>query len=93
MKGRAVRKVPGGKMVKAQVVYGETLAEVTLTGDFFLHPEEALEEVESSLAGKPADAELDDIEGTVEEVLDGLGAEFVGVEPSDVAAAVEGATR
>ena len=49
MKGSATRKVPGGKLVKAQVEYGYILEHVKITGDFFLHPEEAINDIENAV--------------------------------------------
>ncbi len=48
--GKADYKVPGGKLIRMRVRYsGDVLREVRINGDFFLHPEEALEKLEESL--------------------------------------------
>ena len=49
MKGTASRKIPGGKMVKVSVEYGYVLENVKITGDFFLHPEESIEDIERAV--------------------------------------------
>lgn len=51
-------KAPGGKLlrVRMQVVSG-TIRELRLTGDFFMHPEEAIETLEQQLIGVAWDAE------------------------------------
>lgn len=51
MKGEGSCKVPGGKLVRVRVEYGRTIEEVTITGDFFLHPEEGIGALEESLRG------------------------------------------
>ncbi len=56
-------KVPGGKLLRArlEVLPGEggppTIAALTITGDFFMHPEEALETLEAALVGAPLEAQ------------------------------------
>lgn len=54
-------KVPGGKLVVADLeVQDGRLANVRISGDFFLEPPEALEAINSGLNGLPADsAELE----------------------------------
>lgn len=89
MEGKASRKVPGGKLVRARVRFEEErVDDVKLTGDFFLYPEEALDRVEDALAGKPVDAGRVDLAETVELVLEDADAQLVGVGPDDVAIAV-----
>lgn len=89
MEGESSRKVPGGKLVRATVRFGEERIEsVKLTGDFFLYPEEALDRVEDALAGKPVDAGRVALSETVEFVLEDAEAQLVGVGPDDVAIAV-----
>ena len=48
-------KVPGGKLVKVDfAVSGDALREVVVSGDFFLYPEETLEDIRGALEGLPA---------------------------------------
>ena len=52
MLGKAVMKVPGGKLLKTSVEYeGDRVLSVKFSGDFFIHPEEALENLERRLKG------------------------------------------
>ena len=45
-------KVPGGKLIKVKIEStNESIKRITLLGDFFLHPEHVLEEIEKSLLG------------------------------------------
>jgi len=51
-RGFASEKVKGGKLVQVRVDVDEDVVKnVRITGDFFLHPEEVLEEIEESLVG------------------------------------------
>lgn len=51
-------KVPGGKLVVVDLeVENGRLANVRLSGDFFLEPPEALDLINQALSGLPADAD------------------------------------
>ncbi|MHA1770477.1 MAG: lipoate protein ligase C-terminal domain-containing protein [Candidatus Thorarchaeota archaeon] len=53
---RAQYKVPGGKLVKVSVtLLDDTIQYVQFTGDFFLHPETVLADLEKFLVGKKGD--------------------------------------
>ena len=79
-------KVPGGKLVVADFdVVDGVLAHVSLSGDFFLEPDEALPEINRALTGLPIETSAADIadavtaalpEGTV---LFGFSADAVAV--------------
>jgi lipoate---protein ligase len=50
--GKAVLKVPGGKLLKVTVEHeGEAIKKVKISGDFFIHPEEVLDRLEERLKG------------------------------------------
>jgi lipoate-protein ligase A len=58
---KADYKIPGGKLVTADVeVDGSRLVCAKITGDFFMHPEEAIIVLERALKGIRI-AELDDV--------------------------------
>jgi lipoate---protein ligase len=79
-------KVPGGKLVVADFdVADGVLANVSLSGDFFLEPDEALLAINRALTGLPEDAGAADIAAAVEAalppdaVLFGFSAEAVAI--------------
>ena len=75
-------KVPGGKLVAAEtVVEGGRLAKVKITGDFFMHPEEAIEELEDALTGLRVDG--GDLEDAVSGFFGGRSIEIIGASPGD----------
>jgi lipoate-protein ligase A len=48
-------KVPGGKLVAADVVVADgALASVTISGDFFLEPDDGLDRIHGALQGQSA---------------------------------------
>src|SRR5690349_3549215 len=81
-------KVQGGKLVVVDLdVRDGILADVQVSGDFFLEPAEALEDIRASLEGLSASSTVEDI---IAAVRTGLrpGAEMIGFSPEAVAIAV-----
>lgn len=76
-------KVPDGKLVRVTATYDDTIESVRITGDFFLEPPEALEDLEAAIVGLPADASGADIV----EAVEGVDAELIGFGPEDLATA------
>ena len=77
---RAEYKVPGGKLLAAEVQErGGKLDKVKLVGDFFMHPEEAIMALEEALRGSP----LDEIDGRVESFFAEGDITLYGVAPGD----------
>lgn len=67
---RGEYKVPGGKLVAAEVeVTDGLLSTVHLSGDFFLEPDEALEVIDGSLTGQPADARVPELTEAIDAAL------------------------
>ncbi len=79
-------KVPGGKLVVADLeVTGGVLTDISISGDFFLEPDEALLDINRGLTGLPADTGAADLAAAVsaalpdDAVLFGFSAEAVAV--------------
>jgi lipoate-protein ligase A len=54
--GRAEYKVQGGKLIKVQLsIQANKISYIKITGDFFMHPEEVIEELEKALIGEEFD--------------------------------------
>jgi lipoate-protein ligase A len=87
MHGSASRKVSGGKLVRVAVDYDETYDEVTITGDFFLQPPEALEALTAAVEGTPTDATHDELVAAIEAV----DAHLIGADATDLAVALRSA--
>lgn len=58
MEGKSITKVPGGKLLKIFLEYNGKINKIKITGDFFLHPEESLEQLEKELIGLKLDKDL-----------------------------------
>ncbi len=87
---KADYKVPGGKMVRIQMeLNGDRITNIRITGDFFLHPEEAIFELERALVGKRV--REGEIGSVVEKALSKC--QMVGISPMDLRSAIMKAGR
>ncbi len=78
--GRAEYKVPGGKLLAAETeIEDGVLVKVKVTGDFFMHPETAIEDLEASLTG----IMVDDLEEEVVRFFEGREVTLYGASPED----------
>lgn len=85
---RGEYKVRGGKLVAVDVeVVAGRLAQVHVSGDFFLEPDSALEDIDAALNGMPADAGVQAIAKTIEAALDD-SVQLIGFSPEAVGIAV-----
>lgn len=58
MIGQAEEKIKGGKLLRIKVDYDKKINSAHITGDFFLHPEDSVNQIEALIAGTPvADGE------------------------------------
>lgn len=81
-------KVPGGKLVVADVdVTDGRLANVRISGDFFLEPDDALERIDAALTGRPAATDAALLAQRIEAALD-PGVVMLGFSAHAVAIAV-----
>jgi hypothetical protein len=81
-------KMPGGKLVVIDLAVRDArLADVQLSGDFFLEPDSALKIIDAALEGQPVDA--DEIT-LAHAVRDALPADVMmyGLSPEAIAVAV-----
>jgi lipoate---protein ligase len=77
---RAEYKVPGGKLLAAELGVEEgRLVGVKITGDFFMHPEAAIIELEKALDNIP----ITDLEDNVNRFFQEYEVTLFGVEAED----------
>lgn len=80
-------KVPRGKLIKVKIETKDGIIQkITLLGDFFLHPEYVLEEIEESLLG--VHLSEDSIEKKLRAVLEARQATLIGADATDFAQAI-----
>ena len=85
MRGKASEKIAGGKLVRCEVELDNSgvASEVKFTGDFFLHPENTLAEVEAYLVGSRVCGKTSEpfIANSIESFLLFRKAELTGASP------------
>ena len=82
--GKAEYKVKDGKLIKVQLVKkGNRIEKIKITGDFFLHPEEFIEELEEALAGHLLNES--DLTKLIRSLVEKKGATLLGTSPEDFA--------
>ncbi|MCX2728481.1 biotin--protein ligase [Thermomicrobium sp. 4228-Ro] len=83
-------KTPGGKLVQVDFeLVDNRLANVRVTGDFFLEPPEALDAITRALEGAPAHAPEGELAARIAQALAALApVELLGFSPEAVARAV-----
>ena len=88
MQGHGEYKMPGGKLVVADVAIDHgRLGQVALSGDFFLEPDEALDAINAALAGQSADADATALAAAVQAALPAQ-VRMYGISANAVAVAV-----
>lgn len=79
--GKASKKIPQGKLVRVSIEFdGDILKTIQISGDFFMHPEEALVLLEEALKG----VNIADAGNVIEEVINKNNVELVGFSPADL---------
>ncbi|HEV7948680.1 MAG TPA: biotin/lipoate A/B protein ligase family protein [Glaciihabitans sp.] len=81
-------KVPGGKLVVVDLdVVEGTITNFRLAGDFFLEPDDALDDINAAVNGLPAESDAAKIAAAVHAALP-AGAVLLGFSPEGVATAI-----
>ncbi|HSV98427.1 MAG TPA: lipoate protein ligase C-terminal domain-containing protein [Spirochaetota bacterium] len=80
----AVIKAPGEKLLRVSIDMADGLVQgVRLTGDFFVHPEEAVLRIEEALRGvRP---ELNTVRDRLREAVDSGGIQLIGLSIESIA--------
>ncbi len=85
VKYSASEKVAGGKLVSIELSAEDgVVSGVKITGDFFLHPEESISDLESSLVGVKIPFDWIDTEKKLLAVITDRRLELVGVKSGNI---------
>ena len=82
--GSATRKIPAGKLVRVDVAYSDRIEKVKITGDFFLHPEETLDDILSLLIGQTLPLDTPTLTHQLEALLVQQDAQLIGASSQDI---------
>ncbi|MEM1514576.1 MAG: lipoate protein ligase C-terminal domain-containing protein [Candidatus Bathyarchaeia archaeon] len=81
---RAEHKAEGGKLIKVQMnVENNRISFIKITGDFFMHPEEMIEELEKILVGCVVDEKA--VAETIRRFIEEREVTLLGASPEDFA--------
>lgn len=82
---RVKKKVKEGKVVKVEIEYDEIIRNIRITGDFFLHPEDILDEIEKSIIGLDKTADKEKIVSGIQRAIAGKDVQMIGISPESIA--------
>lgn len=85
MKYQATKKIEGGKLVRIKIDADEQINHIQIHGDFFLHPEDAIEYVQQRLQGLSSSSSSDIYANEIAKALTDQNASFIGVTSEDLA--------
>lgn len=88
------KKILDGKLIRIEIDVEDNLVRsVKITGDFFLFPENTLEEIENSIIESALPLDKEELTTRIKNVLRFNEAELVGASPEDISLLVEEATK
>lgn len=85
MKYQATKKITGGKLVRVKIDADVHINTIQVDGDFFLHPEDAIDHLQVRLRGLSRTSSPQLFEQEIEKALSEKKAAFIGVTPEDLA--------
>lgn len=85
MISQAKQKVKEGKVVKVEIEYTEVIKNVRITGDFFLHPEDIMEEIEDCIIGLDKTVSEEEIVSCIQKANAGKDVQMIGISPESIA--------
>ena len=82
-----------GKMMRLDVTYADHIESLKITGDFFLHPEETLDQIVSELTGVAVPIQKDLLIRKTRYILESNEAELIGITLEDIINTLKEATQ
>lgn len=93
MSSQTRQKVKEGKVVKVEVEYNEVIKNIRITGDFFLHPEDILDEIEKSFIGLEKTVSEEAIASNINRIIAAEDIQMIGISPESIARLVKEALK
>ena len=85
MKNKASEKIAGGKLVRVEVEFSDKIDFIQITGDFFMHPETSIEDIEDILLDTSITASENEIKEKIDVILTEDNVTLYGVTSADIA--------
>jgi len=85
VKNKASEKIAGGKLVRVEVDFSDKVDFIKITGDFFMHPETVIDDIEKSLLSMSASSNENEIKDRIDRVLNQNNVTLYGVTSADIA--------
>lgn len=82
--GEATQKILGGKLVRIKIAFDEKIQKLQITGDFFLHPEECVHDIENALIGVDINFQPEALVNQITGILKSQNAEIIGMDSETV---------
>ncbi len=79
------RKVKEGKIVKVEVECEDVIKKLKITGDFFLHPEDVLDDIEKTMVGLKKDVSFETLFLKIDDIVKNNDARMIGISPESIA--------
>ena len=83
------RKIPGGKLIRLEVLFSNNIEHIKITGDFFLHPEEMLEDIVNACSGLSLPMDGNELRCQLEKIRQDRAGQFIGVGIEDIVSMLE----
>ena len=90
---QAKQKVKEGKVVKVEIECNELIRNIRITGDFFIHPEDILDEIEKSIIGLERSANIETITSNIRNRIADRDVRMIGISPESIALLVSEALK
>ena len=79
------QKVKEGKIVKVEAQFDNVITKVKISGDFFIHPEEVLDDIENSMLDLKRDVSFDTMVVKIRNIIKNYDAQMIGISPESLA--------
>lgn len=90
---QAKQKVKEGKVVKVEIECNELIRNVRITGDFFIHPEDILDEIEKSIISLERSASIETMKSNIKSRIADRDVQMIGISPESIALLINEALK
>jgi hypothetical protein len=87
------QKVKEGKIVKVEAEFDNVITKLKISGDFFLHPEDVLDDIEESMLDLKRDVSFDTLVLKIHDIIKNYDAQMIGISPESLASVIKEALK